>query len=93
MNECVGLTNVAVDHDSIFGFDPPLFQKSGMPSELLSISKVEFGQRLPGSNPASEGEAKSKQALNQQRQNLLVATRACRRGTQYAFRVRVITFE
>jgi hypothetical protein len=64
-----------------------------MPSELLSISKVGFGQRLPGSNAASEGEAKSKQALNQQRQNLLVATRACRRGTQYAFRVMVITFE
>src|ERR1017187_240387 len=52
MNACVGLTYAAVVHDSIFGFDPPLFQKSGMPSELLSVSRVGLGQMLPGRIPA-----------------------------------------
>jgi hypothetical protein len=49
----------------MFGFDPPLFQKSGMPLEWLSVSKVGLGQRLPGSKPAREaGSRQSRRALD-----------------------------
>jgi hypothetical protein len=44
----------------MFGFEPPLFQKSGMPSALLFVSNVGFGQRFPGNNPASAGDVKNK---------------------------------
>jgi hypothetical protein len=92
MNECVGLTNLAVVHDSIFGFEPPLFQKSGMLSKLLSVSKAGFGQRLPGSNPASAGEAKSRQVLNQDREHILALDAMRRRSAQYVCRVMGIIF-
>jgi len=63
MNECVGLTQIAVVHDSMLGFEPPAFQKSGMPAVLVSDSSVGFGQILPGSKPAREVKELSRQAV------------------------------
>jgi hypothetical protein len=78
MNECVGLTEIAVSHDSIFGLEPPRFQKSGVPVEFVSDSSVGFGQIFPGSNPASDVDEHSTQAANDSHNNAVGALAAGR---------------
>src|SRR6266478_8157763 len=49
---CVALTDREVVQRSIAVLLPPLFQKSGTPSLLASVSRVGLGQKLPGRSPA-----------------------------------------
>src|SRR6266853_1021218 len=63
---CVALTDSEVIQRSIAVLLPPLCQKSGTPSLLASVSRVGFGQKLPGSRPAGSccTQARLKTAVN-----------------------------
>src|SRR5258708_15356856 len=63
---CVALTDSEVVQRSIAVLLPPLCQKSGTPSLLASVSRVGFGQKLPGSRPAGSccSQARLKTTVN-----------------------------
>ena len=67
--EWVGLTDCEVVQRSIAVPFPPLCQKSGTPSLLASVSRVEFGQKLPGRSAAwRSGGGKTSESIAVKRQ-------------------------